>query len=150
MPSGVTFSNAGVLSGTPGSGSAGTYTVCINATNVAGTATPQKFTLTIGKFTPTVTVAGSLNNTTLTFTVTVTGTDGITPTGTPTWTIVSTPGGSVSCSSSTALSGFGSVATATCTYQNAKGTKSYKATANYLTDNNYAAASYTMLSGITG
>jgi hypothetical protein len=48
------------------------------------------------------------------------------------------------------LSGSGSVATATCTYHNASGTKSYKATATYPGDTNYAAASYTMPSGITG
>jgi large repetitive protein len=149
LPSGITFSGAGALSGTPGSGSAGTYTVCINATNGAGSATPQKFTLTIGKFTPAVSVAGSRSGTTLTFTVTVTGTDGITPTGTPTWTMVSTPGGSVSCSSSTSLSGAGSAATATCTYNGASGSRQYTATATYPGNTNYATNSGTS-SAITG
>ncbi len=55
--SGISLSAAGVLSGTPPAGSAGTYTVCVVATNSVGSAT-QKLTVTIGKYTPTVTVAG--------------------------------------------------------------------------------------------
>jgi hypothetical protein len=149
--SGLPLSAAGVVSGTPPSGSAGTYTVCVIATNVAGSAT-QKLTVTIGSATPTVAVAGSLNSSTktLTFTVTVTGTDGITPTGTPTWTIAATgPTQTLSCSSSTALSGSGSVATATCTYTNASGSRQYTPTATYPGDTNYATISHTG-SAITG
>jgi len=147
--SGISLSAGGVVSGTPPSGSAGTWIVCVNATNVAGSAT-QTLTITIGKATPTVAVARSLSGTTLTFTATVTGTDGITPTGTPTWTIAATsPTATLSCSSSTALSGSGSVATATCTYTGASTSRTYAATATYPGDTNYATGSGTS-SAITG
>jgi hypothetical protein len=47
LPSGVTFNTStGVLAGTPVAGTAGTYTLCLNASNVAGSAT-QAFTLTV-------------------------------------------------------------------------------------------------------
>src|SRR5438132_950770 len=47
LPSGVTFNTAtDVLSGTPDTGTAGTYNVTFSATNVAGTAS-QSFTLTV-------------------------------------------------------------------------------------------------------
>ncbi len=46
-PSGVNFSAAGLLSGTPAAGTAGTYILCINASNGVGTAATQKFTLTV-------------------------------------------------------------------------------------------------------
>ena len=148
--SGISLSAAGVLSGTPPAGSAGTYTVCVVATNSVGSAT-QNLTVTIGKYTPTVTVAGSRSGNTLTFTVTVTGTGGIAPTGTPTWTIAATnpTATGLSCSSSTALSGSGSAATATCTYNGASGSRQYTATATYPGDSNYATASGSS-SAITG
>ncbi len=46
LPSGVTLSSAGVLSGTPAAGTAGVYPITVTATNSAGTAT-QAFTLTV-------------------------------------------------------------------------------------------------------
>jgi Bacterial Ig-like domain (group 3)/Putative Ig domain len=47
LPSGITFSSAtGALSGTPATGTAGTYTVCFTATNSLGS-TMQQLTLTI-------------------------------------------------------------------------------------------------------
>jgi hypothetical protein len=50
LPNGVTFVDDGngtaTISGTPANGTGGTYTVCINATNVLSTAT-QTFTLTV-------------------------------------------------------------------------------------------------------
>jgi hypothetical protein len=47
LPSGVTFTAAtGVLAGTPAAGTGGTYTLCLNASNVAGSAT-QTFTLKV-------------------------------------------------------------------------------------------------------
>jgi hypothetical protein len=46
LPSAVTFTASGVLSGTPASGTAGTYTFTITATNSAGTTT-QTFKLTV-------------------------------------------------------------------------------------------------------
>jgi hypothetical protein len=89
LPSGLTFSNAGPLSGTPGS--AGTYTICINATNVAGSATPQKFTLTVGKASPSLTVAGPASDSTdsaiAKTSITATLSGGGAPTGTITFTV---------------------------------------------------------------
>ena len=43
----MTFSSSGLLSGTPGAGAAGTYTVCIDATNGLSPDDTQQFTLTI-------------------------------------------------------------------------------------------------------
>ena len=47
LPSGITFSDDGLLSGTPGADAVGTYTVCINASNGIGANVTQEFTLTI-------------------------------------------------------------------------------------------------------
>ena len=48
LPSGITFSSNGSLSGTPGVEAVGIYTVCINAVNGVGPGATQRFTLTIG------------------------------------------------------------------------------------------------------
>jgi len=45
LPAGVTFTPAGVLSGTPAPGSAGTYAITITATNAVSPAATQSFTL---------------------------------------------------------------------------------------------------------
>ena len=91
LPSGITFSVAGALSGTPGS--AGTYTICINATNVAGSATPQTFTLTVSKASPSLTVTGPASDSTDTAiaktSITATLSGGGAPTGTITFTAYS-------------------------------------------------------------
>ena len=47
LPSGVTFSSNGLLSGTPGADAVGTYIVCVNAANGASPNSTQKFALTI-------------------------------------------------------------------------------------------------------
>lgn len=47
LPSGITFSSNGLLSGTPDADAVGTYTVCINATNGSSVNGTQEFTLTI-------------------------------------------------------------------------------------------------------
>ena len=47
LPPGVTFSSNGLLSGTPGADTVGTYTVCINAANGVSPNGTQRFTLTI-------------------------------------------------------------------------------------------------------
>ena len=47
LPSGVTFSSNGVLSGAPGADAVGTYTVCIDAANGVSPKSTQNFTLTI-------------------------------------------------------------------------------------------------------
>jgi hypothetical protein len=47
LPPDVTFSNNGLLSGTPGADTVGTYTVCVNAANGVSPNVTQKFTLTI-------------------------------------------------------------------------------------------------------
>ncbi len=51
LPAGVSFTSAGQLSGTPRSGSAGTYPLTITATNSAGSAS-QTFSLTVIRPTP--------------------------------------------------------------------------------------------------
>lgn len=47
LPTGVTLSSNGLLSGTPGAGAAGTFTLCINAANGVSPNGTQRFTLTI-------------------------------------------------------------------------------------------------------
>jgi alpha-tubulin suppressor-like RCC1 family protein len=49
LPAGVTLSAAGVLSGTPASGSVGTYPLAIVAANGQGAAATQSFTLTVAR-----------------------------------------------------------------------------------------------------
>lgn len=75
LPSGVTFSSSGLLSGTPAPGTGGAYTITITASNGVGTNATQSFTLTVDQ-PPAITsvaattfVAGSAG----TFTVTTTG-----------------------------------------------------------------------------
>jgi N-acetylneuraminic acid mutarotase len=53
LPSGVTLTSVGVLSGTPALGTVGTYPITITASNGVGTNATQNFTLTINKVTPT-------------------------------------------------------------------------------------------------
>ena len=48
LPSGVTLSSGGVLSGTPAAGTGGSYPITITATNAAGSAT-QSFTLVVNQ-----------------------------------------------------------------------------------------------------
>ena len=81
LPSAVTFSSAGLLSGTPASGTAGSYTVCIDATNGVAPDAQQKFTLTVNAgdglgamTTPTSSVAASSTGNTITFTYTAAST----------------------------------------------------------------------------
>jgi large repetitive protein len=80
LPTGVTFS-AGVLSGTPGAGTAGDYSITITAANGVSPDATQSFTLHVGS-PPAIT---SVNHTT--FTVGSAGTFTATATGTPTPTI---------------------------------------------------------------
>ena len=49
LPSGVTLSSAGVLSGTPALGTVGTYPITITAANGVGSNATQNFTLTVQK-----------------------------------------------------------------------------------------------------
>ena len=75
LPSGVTLSSAGVLSGTPAAGTGGTYAITITASNGITPNGTQAFTLTVNQA-PAIT---SANNTTFTvgsagsFTATATG-----------------------------------------------------------------------------
>jgi hypothetical protein len=69
LPSGVTFTDHGngtaTLSGTPASGSAGTYPISITASNGSGSAATQSFTLTVLAQSPTsttVTVTGRVTS----------------------------------------------------------------------------------------
>jgi hypothetical protein len=76
LPSGVTFNaSTGVLSGTPGAGTGGTYTLHFTAHNGVGSDATQTFTLTVGQA-PAITSATSTTFTqgsAGTFTVTATG-----------------------------------------------------------------------------
>lgn len=47
LPTGVTFSSTGLLSGTPAADAAGTYTLCITASAASQASSSQTFTLTI-------------------------------------------------------------------------------------------------------
>jgi hypothetical protein len=82
VPSGVTFVDNGdgtaKLSGTPASGTGGTYSISIKAHNGIGTDATQTFTLTVDQ-TPAITSANST-----TFTVNTLGTFSVTATGFPT------------------------------------------------------------------
>jgi hypothetical protein len=85
LPSGVTFhdngNGTGTLSGTPASGTAGSYAITFKASNGVGTAATQSFTLTVnnGGTPPAITSANST-----TFTVGTAGSFSVTATGTPT------------------------------------------------------------------
>ena len=75
LPTGVTLTSAGVLSGAPAAGTGGVYTIQITASNGVGTNAAQSFTLTVGQA-PAITSAASTTFTTSaagSFTVTTTG-----------------------------------------------------------------------------
>jgi len=75
LPSGVTLSVGGLLSGTPADGTGGTYTITIKATNGVGTDATQPFTLTVNQA-PAITSANKATFTTGaagSFTVVATG-----------------------------------------------------------------------------
>ena len=132
LPSGVTFSG-GVISGTPANGMAGSYTICLNATNAAGNNT-QQFTLTVnGKATTTSatvnpSTVNSGSNDTLSATVTpsaATGTVTFTSGGSTLCT-ATLSSGSASCSTPVSLAGGANSVTATyagnTTYAGSSGT----------------------------
>ena len=83
LPSGVTFSG-GVLSGTPASGTAGTYPLTFTATNGVGSPATQSFTLTVDSA-PAITSADHA-----TFTAGSAGSFTVTATGTPAATLSET------------------------------------------------------------
>ncbi len=64
LPTGVTFTdngdNTATLTGTPAAGTAGAYTLCLNASNGYGTAATQQFTLTVVRATPTTPTISNL------------------------------------------------------------------------------------------
>ncbi len=75
LPSGVTLSAAGVLSGTPAAGTGGLYSITITASNGVGTNATQTFALTVNQA-PAITSANStifVPNTAGSFTVTASG-----------------------------------------------------------------------------
>ena len=76
LPSGVTLATDGTLSGTPGSGTAGSYPITITATDANSNTSTQDFTLTVAASGPVFTSAASTTfaeNTAGTFAVTATG-----------------------------------------------------------------------------
>ncbi|HEY3319245.1 MAG TPA: MBG domain-containing protein, partial [Planctomycetota bacterium] len=75
LPSGIAFSSAGVLSGTPAAGTGGTYPITISAANGVGSNATQSFTLTVNQQ-PAITSLSSANfvvGTAGLFTTTATG-----------------------------------------------------------------------------
>jgi uncharacterized cupin superfamily protein len=102
LPSGVTLSTAGVLSGTPAAGTGGSYVITITASNGIGTGASQSFTLTVDQA-PSITSADAT-----TFTVGTAGTFTVTATGNPAPTFSETgtlPGGVTLDSTTGVLSG---------------------------------------------
>ena len=77
LPSGVTLTSAGVLSGTPAAGTGGTYPITITATNSVSPNATQSFTLTVDQAPAITSSAGT------TFTVGSSGTFAVTATGYP-------------------------------------------------------------------
>jgi hypothetical protein len=105
LPSGVTLSSSGVLSGTPASGTQGSYPIVITASNGVSPNATQNFTLTVQQPAPTAPTITSATSTT--FTVGTAGTFTVTATGFPAPTFSETgalPSG-VTLSSSGVLSG---------------------------------------------
>ena len=62
LPTGVTLSSAGLLSGTPAIGTAGNYPITISASNGVGSPATQSFTLTVLSPCSAITVSGTLPN----------------------------------------------------------------------------------------
>ncbi len=84
LPSGVTLSAAGVLSGTPAAGTGGVYSISVTASNAAGTSATQTFTLTVDQA-PAITSAAST-----TFTIGTAGSFTVKATGYPAPTFTET------------------------------------------------------------
>ena len=101
LPSGVTFTTAGVLSGTPGAGTVGSYPIVITAANGVAPDATQNFTLVVGQ-SPAITSAN-----TTTFFAGVFGSFQVTATGNPAPTFTETGAlpGTVTLSASGLLSG---------------------------------------------
>lgn len=83
LPTGITLSSTGVLSGTPAAGSAGTYSFAVKATNFAGSDT-KTFVLTVRQ------KPGFTSGTTAAFTRGMAGSFTVTTTGSPTAAITRT------------------------------------------------------------
>lgn len=81
LPSGVTLSSSGLLSGTPAASTGGTYTVCVVATNSVSPNATQNLTLTVDQA-PAISSANAT-----TFTTGSAGSFTVTTTGFPTNTI---------------------------------------------------------------
>ncbi|HEY3325199.1 MAG TPA: MBG domain-containing protein, partial [Planctomycetota bacterium] len=108
LPSGIAFSSAGVLSGTPAAGTGGNYPITISAANGVGTNATQSFTLTVNQA-PAITSLSSA-----TFVVGTVGSFTATATGFPAPTFAVTAGtlpGGLSLSSAGVLSGNAAPAT---------------------------------------
>jgi hypothetical protein len=84
LPSGVTLTTAGLLSGTPAAGTGGSYPITITASNGVSPAATQSFTLTVNQ-PPAITSAGNA-----TFTAGTAGSFTVTATGNPTPTVSET------------------------------------------------------------
>ncbi|MEP7137168.1 MAG: MBG domain-containing protein, partial [Chloroflexota bacterium] len=141
LPSGVTLSAAGVLSGTPASGTVNTYPVTIRATNASGTL-DQAFTLTIAKAPAALAITSDLpdpslvgQNVTINFSIT-SANNTITPSGN-----VTVGDGVNSCNAP--VTGAASPFTGSCMVAFTTPGNPRILTANYLTDANFNASSDT-------
>ena len=130
LPAGVTLvdnrDNTATLSGVPGAGTAGVYTLCLKAANGIGSGATQKFTLTI-KQAPGITSAGAK-----TFGVGKAGTFAVTASGSPAPTLSETGplptgvtfhdnGGGTATLGGTAATSTGGIYTITITARNGVG-----------------------------
>jgi hypothetical protein len=144
LPNGVSFvdngDGTGTLSGTPASGTEGTYPLTFTAANGNGSPTVQNFTLTVSQDTPAVSLSGLPTSSTfgdsVTFTAEVDGAPGgSAPTGTVAF---QNDGASISAACDAApVSTTAGLSTATCT-TSSLGAGTDPITATYSGDTDYA------------
>jgi len=138
QPTGITISNTGLISGTPGTGSAGPYTVTITATNAAGNGTAT-FSITVRgpatiALTKTSDVAHVLSGGTVTFTIAYTNSGSGTASNVVITDVI--PTGSTYVASSASTGGTFNSVTNTITWTiptliaGGSGTVTFKVTAN--------------------
>jgi hypothetical protein len=142
LPSGVNLSSAGVLSGTPASGTAGDYIITITASNGIGSPATQIFTLHVDKIQPTFSsLTSSQTITRGTASISVGGRlnagSGSVPTGTATVTVDAAP----VATTSTFNGNLGNFTATVNTSSILASAIPYTITYSYLGDANYKSAS---------
>ena len=150
LPTGVTFTSAGVLSGTPAFGTAAEYNIVITATNGVGSPVTQNFKLVVDKIQPTFsTLTASQTITYGTATIGVSGRlnagSGVVPTGTATISVDSAP----VATSSTFNGNLGNFTATVNASAIAASAVPYTVTYNYAGDANFKSASDTSTTTLT-